>query len=135
MERNLSTLATLINSLAINLESRKSKRPGVLRQQALKRYGDNHPDKQAVEPLLIPLMIVGTKYDQFMTFEPERQKVIGKVLRWAAHKYGGSLIFMSKDDVTTVKMFFQHHVFRTAPPVHLFNEDVTKRLVIYAGNP
>ena len=39
----------------------------------------------------VPLAILGTKYDIFQDFEPEKKKVICKTLRFVAHTNGASL--------------------------------------------
>ena len=41
--------------------------------------------------MLIPLAILGTKYDIFQDFEPEKKKIICKTLRFVAHINGASL--------------------------------------------
>ena len=41
--------------------------------------------------MLIPLAILGTKYDIFQDFEPEKKKIICKTLRFVAHTNGASL--------------------------------------------
>lgn len=48
-------------------------------------------DKELLDPMLIPLAILGTKYDIFQDFEPEKKKIICKTLRFVAHTNGASL--------------------------------------------
>lgn len=45
-----------------------------------------------MEPLKIPLVIVGTKFDLYQELDPEKKKVIAKTLRFVAHTYGASLL-------------------------------------------
>jgi len=45
-----------------------------------------------LESCKVPLVIVGTKFDLFQEFDPEKKKVIVKSLRFLAHTYGASLI-------------------------------------------
>jgi hypothetical protein len=44
-----------------------------------------------ITPFLMPLVIVGSKYDLFQDFDSEKRKVICKTLRFIAHIYGASL--------------------------------------------
>ena len=53
---------------------------------------DSNPDESKIEPIALPTAIVATKYDIFETYEPEKQKIIAKTLRFVAHFYGASLI-------------------------------------------
>ncbi|KAK2158860.1 hypothetical protein LSH36_162g01004 [Paralvinella palmiformis] len=62
-----------------------------LKRQTWQRIGEEHVDKDLIDPLLIPLVIVGTKYDIFQEFDPEKRKVICKTLRFVAHTYGAHL--------------------------------------------
>ena len=48
-------------------------------------------DKDLLDPLPIPLAIVGTRYDTFQDFDPEKKKIICKTLRFIAHTNGASL--------------------------------------------
>ena len=47
--------------------------------------GEEHPDKDTLDPIPIPIVIVGTKYDLFQDFDPEQRKVICKTLRFVAY--------------------------------------------------
>ena len=38
------------------------------------------------------MAIIGTKYDLFQEFDPEKKKIISKTLRFVAHSYGASLL-------------------------------------------
>jgi len=49
-----------------------------------------------LESCKVPLVIVGTKFDLFQEFDPEKKKVIVKSLRFLAHTYGASLIVSSQ---------------------------------------
>lgn len=48
-------------------------------------------DKDLLDPLPVPLAIVGSKYDIFQDFDPEKKKIISKTLRFVAHTNGASL--------------------------------------------
>lgn len=43
-------------------------------------------------PLPFPTAIIGTKYDLFQEFDPEKKKIISKTLRFVAHSFGTSLL-------------------------------------------
>jgi hypothetical protein len=65
----LDTFQPYVNGIMESLESRGSKRPRGIRAVAMRRYADTHPDRNSVQPFAIPLMIVGTKYDQFKSID------------------------------------------------------------------
>lgn len=74
--------------------------------RAWEALGEGHPDKDTLDPIPIPIVIVGTKYDLFQDFEPEQRKVICKTLRFVAHMNGASILFASDKDegmVNTVR--------------------------------
>ena len=48
-------------------------------------------DQELLSPMMIPVAIVGTKYDIFQEFDPEKKKMICKTLRFLAHMNGASL--------------------------------------------
>lgn len=48
-------------------------------------------DKELLDPMSVPLAILGTKYDIFQDFEPEKKKIVCKTLRFVAHTNGASL--------------------------------------------
>lgn len=72
-----------------------------LKNAIMERIGDN-PDHAKLEPIALPTAIVATKYDIFETYEPEKQKIIAKSLRFVAHYFGASLVFSSYKNETTV---------------------------------
>ena len=49
-------------------------------------------DESKLDPISIPTAIVATKYDVYETYEPEKQKIISKTLRFVAHYFGCCLI-------------------------------------------
>ena len=61
-------------------------------RHALHLRVNSHPDEGKLEPIVLPTTIIATKYDIFETYEPEKQKIITKSLRFAAHYFGASLI-------------------------------------------
>lgn len=66
-----------------------------IKTRAWKRIGEQHPDRDILDPFPLPLVIIGTKYDVFQNFESEKRKVIARTLRFLAHNYGASLQFCS----------------------------------------
>ncbi|XP_065069378.1 cytoplasmic dynein 2 light intermediate chain 1-like [Rhopilema esculentum] len=66
-----------------------------MKQKCWERVGENHADKNLLDPLQIPLLIIGNKYDKYQEMEPEKKKIISKTLRFIAHKNGASLQFSS----------------------------------------
>ena len=44
-----------------------------------------------LDPLPVSMAILGTKYDLFQSFDPEKKKTICKTLRFLAHVHGASL--------------------------------------------
>ena len=57
------------------------------------RLDREHPDLQAAEPFLLPIVILGGKYDLFQNMEPEKKKIVCKALRFFSHFYGATLQF------------------------------------------
>ncbi|KAF7491234.1 Cytoplasmic dynein 2 light intermediate chain 1 [Sarcoptes scabiei] len=53
--------------------------------------------------LLIPLTIIGTKYDEFQNMDPEVKKQITKYLRCISYTRGGQLFFYSNKSETLTK--------------------------------
>ncbi|KAJ3129959.1 Cytoplasmic dynein 2 light intermediate chain 1 [Nowakowskiella sp. JEL0407] len=100
----IAAITKRVNDLLDALEKRGSKRPRNLRNFAIKKYGDNS-DREFVNPCAVPLLILGTKYDKFKDFEPEKKKLICKTLRHLAHYHGASLLFVSnKDENLSIKV-------------------------------
>ena len=59
--------------------------------ECLARYGPDHPDKDSLDIIPVPITIIGTKYDEFQNFDPEKKKIISKTLRYVAHHHGAHL--------------------------------------------
>lgn len=57
---------------------------------------DVFKDESKLEPIALPTVIVGTKYDIFETYEPEKKKIIARTLRFMAHYHGAALIVSSQ---------------------------------------
>jgi dynein light intermediate chain 2, cytosolic len=102
LKHMLDKTGARITSVLDGLESRGSKRPKALRSHAWTRFGADHPDKDSVSPFLIPVVIVGTKYDALSSMESERRKLLCKTLRYVSHTNGASLLFVSSKDESSV---------------------------------
>jgi hypothetical protein len=60
-----------------------------------------------LEPFEIPVVILGTKYDVFETYEPEKRKIVCKTLRFVAHYYGAMLLVsVNMFKKTSICIFF-----------------------------
>ncbi|XP_062852076.1 cytoplasmic dynein 2 light intermediate chain 1 isoform X2 [Trichomycterus rosablanca] len=122
--------------------SLKNKKPGESRpskqqnqNQVLRILPKDHPDRELISPFPVPLLLIGSKFDIFQDFEPEKRKMICKTLRFLAHYYGASLIFTSSKSETTMskaKNLFNHLAFGTERGKSI-STDPSKPLVIPAG--
>ncbi|TPX34147.1 hypothetical protein SmJEL517_g03119 [Synchytrium microbalum] len=135
LDHFITLFAERVESLLSGLEKRGSKRPAALRKQAWKKYGVDHPDQSELKPSLVPLVIIGSKYDVFRDFESETRKLVCKTLRYAAHVFGASLIFTSAKDETSMercRQLLSHHGFKSNPPKgHII--DHNKAMMVLAG--
>ncbi|XP_074611388.1 cytoplasmic dynein 2 light intermediate chain 1-like [Acropora palmata] len=95
----METLLSQVKSKVTKaLEDLDKKHPGSVQQlkkQAVKRFGEEHPDKASIDPFPIPLAIIGGKYDIYQDFDPEKRKMISRTLRFTAHRNGAHLQFFS----------------------------------------
>lgn len=67
-----------------------------LKQKAWLRVGENHKDKNMMAPFLLPLVIIGGKFDIFQQeFNSEERNMITKAVRFIAHSNGAMLQFFS----------------------------------------
>lgn len=136
------TLETLLQAAKVRVEAViKDMKTGdheagkKLQKAAWERVGEEHPDKSMMTPFLMPLVIVGSKYDLFQEFESEKRKVICKTLRFVAHIYGASLQFFSTKQeqlVSKMRALISHHLFATAASKSLQTEP-NKPLLVPAG--
>lgn len=88
-----------------------------LKRKAMERAGADNQDKNMMDPFLVPLVIVGSKYDLFQEFDSEKRKIICKTLRFLAFVHGASLQFFSiKQEplVTKMRGIVSHHLFGTS---------------------
>ncbi|XP_077997776.1 cytoplasmic dynein 2 light intermediate chain 1-like isoform X2 [Glandiceps talaboti] len=138
-----NTMDTLLNATRERIEkvkleasSRDSGLQQRLRRRMLKQFGEEHPDRDMIEPFPVPLVIIGSKYDMFQDFESEKRKVICKTLRFVAHSHSASLLFCSMKTeslVTKARQLISHLVFNTAIG-KTFSVDANKPIIVPAGN-
>ncbi|KAI8822224.1 uncharacterized protein EV422DRAFT_619352 [Fimicolochytrium jonesii] len=142
----LPRLHTTTTQILARLEARGSKRPKALRQFAWRKFmggtGEKdekekdekglHPDKEFLNPSLVPLVIIGTHYDLFKDMESDPRKLLLKSLRYLAHTHGASLLFTSPSPTPSLRSLLSHHAFKTSAPRTL-STDANKPVVVLAG--
>nr|XP_027200452.1 cytoplasmic dynein 2 light intermediate chain 1-like isoform X2 [Dermatophagoides pteronyssinus] len=85
-----------------------------LRQLALKRsiyyrndQDQDNQDDRPKNPLLIPVTIIGSKYDEYQNMDPEIKKQITRYLRLVSYELGGQLLYHSCRSETLTKRINQ----------------------------
>ncbi|XP_076028760.1 cytoplasmic dynein 2 light intermediate chain 1 [Oratosquilla oratoria] len=135
METLLQELKNQINNVLNSASAKEQNLREKLMDAAWKRIGEDHPDREMLTPFLVPLVIIGSKYDIFQDTEPDGKKVHCRALRFMAHTLGASLHFFSAKDaglIKKIKELFSHHGFGTAPGKSIA-QDYNKPLIIPAG--
>ncbi|XP_046842817.1 cytoplasmic dynein 2 light intermediate chain 1-like isoform X2 [Xenia sp. Carnegie-2017] len=116
LEVLLKSTRSAIDKLLSEIKNKNPSLANEIQEKAWKRFGDNHVDKSFLDPFPIPLGIVGTKYDIFQDFDPEKRKMISRTLRFIAHSNGAHLqYFSSKAEglITRTRALFGGLLFRT----------------------
>jgi len=84
-------------------------------QQRARAKWESHEDASKIKPQLIPVMVVGTKYDTFAnTYESKVKRVLCDALRYIAHTNGCDLIFSSVREQQPARVYMNmigNHVF------------------------
>lgn len=106
-EEIMATVDTLIEHVRDKIDNilsteRHSFLKDRLRQSSKQRVGHQHEDVSDVTPCLIPLIIVGSKFDVYQGFQVEKRKAINRYLRLAAHMNGAALFYCSIRSEVTV---------------------------------
>lgn len=137
------TLETLLNSVKARVDkivaSEKAKDGSLLprlKKNMWALLGESHTDKSMIDPILVPVVIVGMKYDVFKDFDPEHRKVICKTLRFMAHVHGASILTASDKDeslISRCKAMMNSLAFR-GPFSRSSSFDHDKPLLIPAGS-
>ncbi|CAF2015439.1 unnamed protein product [Rotaria magnacalcarata] len=108
-----------------------------LKESILKRLGSTiRPEKHDIEPLRIPLLIIGSKYDLFQTLEPDAKKSIIKTLRFLTYYHGATLMSCSEkqESVVHLKSMMNHFLFDTELPNKQPQIDYQKPLYVKSGS-
>lgn len=135
LETLLQTAKAQLEAAINDLKSTDPEARAKLQKAAWERVGEDNPDKQLIDPFLIPLVIVGSKYDLFQDLESEKRKVICKTLRFVAHTFGATLQFFSNKQeqlVNRMRSLISHHLFATSLNKSL-QTDPNKPLLVPAG--
>nr|XP_045589452.1 cytoplasmic dynein 2 light intermediate chain 1-like isoform X2 [Procambarus clarkii] len=133
-----SDLETLLSSLKAQVNKTVESVSGLkesLQEEAKKRIQSHHEEGKEVKPFLVPLVIIGGKYDIFKDLEPEGKKLICRALRYVAHTHGASLHFFSAKDAGLIKKSMEllsHYAFGTTESRSLA-QDYNQPLIIPAG--
>jgi len=116
LESLLNTIKLRVKKVIAELKRECPSDANQLVAECLARYGSDHPDKDNLDIIPIPITIIGTKYDEFQNFDPEKKKIISKTLRYVAHHHGAHLCyFSSKMEALVMKTrgLLGHLVFKT----------------------
>ncbi|CAF1602955.1 unnamed protein product [Rotaria sp. Silwood1] len=107
-----------------------------LKEAILKRLGNAvRLDKGEIEPLRIPLLIIGSKYDQFQTLEPDEKKSIIKTLRFLTYYHGATLMsYSEKQESVHLRAIINHFLFDTALSNKQPQIDYQKPLYVKSGS-
>lgn len=65
--------------------------------------GKEKTDSSAIQPFLLPLVIIGSKYDVYQNMEPDDRKAISRFIRILALTHGAAVIFASSKMENTMK--------------------------------
>ena len=65
MEKLLTVIKTRVDSVIREAQSQNPSIKDQLKAATWERLGEDLPDRDMLEPLLVPFFIIGSKYDQF----------------------------------------------------------------------
>jgi len=88
-----------------------------LMKKAWQRVGAVHTDKNMISPLMVPLVIIGTKYDLFQELSTSKKEMVSKALRFVNHYHGGMIQYFSTKAEglsSRTKSVFSHVAFKTS---------------------
>eukprot|EP00117_Sycon_ciliatum_P023263 scpid57600/ scgid2839/ Cytoplasmic dynein 2 light intermediate chain 1 len=94
-EELMAKLREAVKSVVSQLKQQHAKEAlDTLKHNAWAKFGKNHPDTELLNPLQVPIAIIGMKYDIFRkTVDAEKQRVVSSTLRFLAHINGASLMY------------------------------------------
>jgi len=83
----------------------------------------------------IPLVILGTKFDRFENEDGLKRKALCQAMRFVAVKENASLLFMSKQDKTSLSYLrgILNHLAFSSEAKKLYNVDPNKPIMVTAG--
>ena len=103
LETMMSSLHTHIQHAFKSQEAKdKNLEENVIAKMKNEKMDSEHPDRQGMEPLPLPIVILGGKYDIFQDMEPEKKKIVCKTLRFFSHFYGATLQFYRYTMVSSI---------------------------------
>ncbi|KAL5257454.1 hypothetical protein ACHWQZ_G012407 [Mnemiopsis leidyi] len=135
IESLLNTIKLRVKKVIAELKRDCPSEANQLVAECLARYGSDHPDKDNLDIIPVPITIIGTKYDEFQNFDPEKKKIISKTLRYVAHHHGAHLCyFSSKMEALVMKTrgLLGHLVFKTQLSKTI-TTDHSKPIYVLAG--
>lgn len=74
-----------------------------LKRSIYYRSDNENNDNRPKNPLLIPVTIIGSKYDEYQNMDPEIKKQITRYLRTISYELGGQIIYHSNRSDTLTK--------------------------------
>ncbi|XP_075149330.1 cytoplasmic dynein 2 light intermediate chain 1 [Haematobia irritans] len=106
-------------------------------EKTKERIKKDHMDLATLDLMPFPVVIVGAKYDLFISCEPEKKKHICRCLRSISHLIGGCLLFYShkiQKLSKTLKDTFSHLAFGSpSHPFRMHTTDYNDALSIWFG--
>lgn len=90
----LQLIRTKLQGVYDWLEQKGSTLPEQLRLRARKYIGSSHEDKDIIQYLGISVVLVAAKEDTFRQADTEARKLMAQSLRYVAHLYGASLVYI-----------------------------------------
>lgn len=108
----------------------------VLQLSRKSRIPSSHPDSLGINPSVLPIVIVASKYDVFSELESMKRRLLLQALRFLAHVNGASLMCVSSKVKATLgyyRMSMNHYCFKG--DLKKYSQlDTTKPLYIQAGS-
>ena len=87
-----------------------------LKRASWERIGTDHVDKNMITPILVPLFVIGSKFDVYQDLSGEKKQMIAKTVRFLAHTHGAMLQFYTNKAeglAGRAKQTLNHLAFRT----------------------
>ncbi|CAM9489933.1 unnamed protein product, partial [Phaeothamnion confervicola] len=110
--------------------------PERLKAQTFAKFGHDHPDRAAVKPCPVRLVVVASKYDVFKGADSALRRVVGQALRFIAHVNGASLVFCSAREKLlrdAFRLVMNKYLFRVGGAKRGSETNPDKPLAVSAG--